>query len=182
MMNTPNPFKGLKILAVSAVAVMFLASCQSKEPPAQGVVTPPKKEQAAPPPPSEQGKSDEAAQAKPEAPKRRNPFSNYMLNVKAQAAEKGKRIKGPLECCELNVFRLIAVVSAKDSSFGLVLTPDGKRYFVHVGDMMGTRDGKVIKLESRSLTVRENIYDEFGKLTGHNDTPVRLPEDSGLRK
>ncbi|MBI5887240.1 MAG: pilus assembly protein PilP [Deltaproteobacteria bacterium] len=177
MMNT------LKICAVSAFAVMLLASCQSKEPPAQGVVTPPKKAQVTPPPPPDvQGKPDEAAQAKPEAPKRRNPFSNYMLNVKAQAAEKGKRIKGPLECCELNVFRLIAVVNARDSSFGLVLTPDGKRYFVHVGDMMGTRDGKVIKLESRSLTVREYIYDEFGKLTGHSDTPVRLPEDSGLKR
>lgn len=173
----------LKILAVSAVAVTLLASCQSKEPPAQNVVTPPKKAQVAPPPlPGEQVKTDEAAQAKPEAPKRRNPFSNYMLNVKAEVAEKGKRIKGPLECCELNVFRLIAVVNAKDNAFGLVLTPDGKRYFVHVGDMMGTRDGKVIKLESRSLTVREYVYDEFGKLTGHNDIPVRLPDDSGLRK
>lgn len=172
----------LKICVISAVAVMFLASCQTKEPPAQTAVTPPKNVKAETPVPLiAPGKTGEAAQAKSEAPKRRNPFSNYMLSAKSKTADKGERIKGPLECCELNVFKLIAVVNAKDNSFGLVLTPDGKRYFVHVGDIMGTKEGKVISLNSRSLTVRENIFDEFGKLYGHNDIPVKLPDDNVLK-
>ncbi len=173
----------LKICVVSVAAVMLLASCQSKEPPAQPAAATAKTTQVKPAEPVKaQEKPFDAAQALPAPPKLRNPFSNYLLNLKAQGAKQSTdRIKGPLECCEPGAFRLIAVVSAPDNTFALVLAPDGKRYFVHAGDMMGMKEGKVVRLDPRSITVRENVYDELGKLVTHDDIVIRLPGENELR-
>lgn len=167
-MNRP-----LRIILVALAFPALLLSCKAKEEEPQRL-QPPKAaapaEAAKPAQPLEM-----TARVEPTAPAvQRNPFMSYIILMKGR--EEAKKIKGPLECCELNLFRLLAVVESKDSAFALVQTPDNKRYVVRVGDMMGAREGKIVKISARSVTVRELTRDEEGKVVSTMDIDIVIPE------
>lgn len=109
----------------------------------------------------------------------RNPFQSHL--IASRGIEGPARIKGPLECCELNTFKLMAVVvgSADSEGFALVQAPDSKRYVIRRGDTLGTREGKVVKFTSNSVVVREVSRDAEGKVRSSEDVDFRLPEKAG---
>ncbi len=106
--------------------------------------------------------------------KQRNPFQSYIVLMRA--TEGSKKLKGPLECCELSLFKVQAIVVGPDNSFALVQAPDGKRYIVRRGDVLGAMGGKIIRIDAKSITVREiNMQD--GKVISSNDTELKLPAE-----
>ncbi len=110
----------------------------------------------------------------------RNPFLSYIIVRKGR--EKVKRIKGPLECCSLDLFRVMAVVLSGDSTYALVHAPDGKRYIVRRGDLMGQRGGRIIKIDTSGLKVREYTRDDDGRVISFNDRPLKIltKEEGGI--
>lgn len=112
--------------------------------------------------------------------KLRNPFQSHIVVMKG--VEGAKKIRGPLECCELSLFRLIAVVVGEQDGYALLQAPDGKRYVIRRGDVLGTREGKVVKIFSNGITVRELYRDEEGKVTKTEDTELKLPEKAPIKR
>lgn len=106
----------------------------------------------------------------------RNPFQSHLVLMKG--LETGKRAKGPLECCEISSFKLIAVVvgSSGSDGFGLVQGQDGRRYIIRPGDVIGSRDGRVVRLTQSALYVREVLKDNQGKVKSSEDIELRLPD------
>ncbi len=104
----------------------------------------------------------------------RNPFLSYMVVMKE--SEGSKRARGPLECCELSLFKLQAVVVGPQNSFALVQAPDGKRYIVRKGDVIGAMGGKITSIGDKSLIVRE-VVKQDGKVVASNDTELKLPAE-----
>lgn len=122
-----------------------------------------------------------AIQATAEQPSR-NPFQSHIILMKGAETAVKKVVKGPLECCELSLFRLVAVVSSAENSFALVLAPDSKRYVIRRGDKIGTNEGKVVRIGNNTVTVREPNRDEKGNILSTTDTEMTLPtEKSGER-
>jgi type IV pilus assembly protein PilP len=160
------------LIFLALAALLFpLISCSKKEEPK---VEPVKK--AAPAQPSKVTGPAISIAAPVESTaevKQRNPFQSYILLAKIEGA---KKVKGPLECCELSMFKLQAVVLGQENAFALVLAPDGKRYIVRRGDIIGAMGGRIIRIEPKSIIVREvNVQD--GKAVSSNDTELRLPAD-----
>jgi len=110
----------------------------------------------------------------------RNPFLSYIIVRKGR--KKAVRIKGPLECCSLELFRVIAVVLSGDSSYALVNAPDRKRYIVRRGDLMGQNGGRIIKIDSNGLKVREYARDDNGRVISFKDRPLTIltKEEGGI--
>lgn len=107
----------------------------------------------------------------------RNPFQSHIMLMKP-SENAPQKIKGPLECCEVAMFRLMAAVTGvKDSdAFALIQAPDSKRYVVRRGDVMGAREGKVVRITSNSLVVREQVRDQDGKVETTEDIEIKLLE------
>ncbi len=164
-----------KITALAVLVPLVFLSCK-------------KQEQQAPPPPV---KKAPAAQSAPAVPaggadtaasvdstidaRHRNPFQSHILLMKG--LEGPKKTKGPIECCDLTLFRLVAVVASPESSFALVQAPDGKRYVVKKGDLIGSREGRISSIEQRSITVREYNKDENGKVVSSEDIEIKIPTE-----
>lgn len=112
-----------------------------------------------------------------ESARLRNPFQSHIMLMKP-SADAPQKIKGPLECCEVAMFRLMAAVAGvKDSeAYALIQAPDSKRYVIRHGDVMGAREGKVVKITSNSLVVREHTRDQEGKVTSTEDIEIKLLE------
>ncbi len=102
---------------------------------------------------------------------RRNPFRSYL----AEQAQEAERIKTPLECCDIRVFKLLAVVSGIDEPRALVLAPDGKRYTVKKGDLIGTREGRIVEFSEKSIIVEEVVRDISGRVMSRPRIELSLP-------
>ena len=156
------------------IALTLLVSCNKAEEPQQLPVKKPARAVSQKP---SAGTADLTAgiSGSAEGAKFRNPFQSHILLMKAVPGAVQK-IKGPLECCELSSFKVMAaVVGVTDSEgFALIQAPDGKRYVVRRGDVMGPRDGKVTKIHSRGLVVREHMRDEDGKIKSTEDIELKL--------
>jgi Tfp pilus assembly protein PilP len=111
---------------------------------------------------------------------RRNPFLSYI--IVRWGRKKAERIKGPLECCSLELFRVMAVVLSGDRTFALVNAPDGKRYIVRRGDLMGQNGGKIIKIDTSGLKVREYERDDNGRVVSFKDRRLKIltKEEGGI--
>jgi Tfp pilus assembly protein PilP len=105
--------------------------------------------------------------------KQRNPFQSFILVMRGEGS---KKAKGPLECCELSLFKLQAVVIGQDNSFALVQAPDGKRYIVRRGDVIGSMGGRITRIDPKSIIVRE-VNTQDGKVISSNDTELKLPAE-----
>ncbi len=166
-----------KIFILLLVAPLFLVSCGSQAP--QDEWKPKRAKVKRPDAANARLAGEKAAKIKamekemiskgPEG----NPFLSDIIIRKA--AESDEQLKGPLECCAISLFRLLAVVVGSDSSYALVQAPDGKRYIVRKDDRIGTRGGKVIKIDGTGLIIRENNYSVSGKVVSASDTVLMLP-------
>lgn len=161
------------LLIITALALMpALAACKKADDTAPQVKRPAVQKQAVAERPAE-----DAAKAGAEADlKLRNPFQSHLVLMKG--SDKARKIKGPLECCELSVFKLVAVVVgiSDDDGFGLVQAQDGKRYVIRRGDVLGTREGKVVRMSPGGVVVREVTRDEDGKVRSSEDVELRVVE------
>jgi Tfp pilus assembly protein PilP len=165
--------KTLKILLLAAFIPIFLVSCGSE----------PEKEwkpkrakapaQAAPAQPAPEEPVAEVAK-EPGKPKR-NPFLSFIVLLGDTG--KPQKVRGPLECCELNLFRVVAVVKGEEAGYALIHAPDNKRYIVRRGDVMGLKEGKIIRIDPRSITIREHTRNSEGKIISTSDEEIGLPED-----
>ena len=165
---------GLKRGLLIALIPLAVAACSRKEEPAQ----PPVKKAGAPAAAGVAVPADVNNELEVKADelsaKFRNPFQSHIMLLRG--ADASKKIKGPLECCDFDQFKIVAVVTGRDSGFALVEGPGSKRYVVKRGDSMGPRDGKVVDVTSNGLVVREHIRDEDGKIVSSQDIEVKLPE------
>ncbi|MBI5902432.1 MAG: pilus assembly protein PilP, partial [Deltaproteobacteria bacterium] len=136
----------LKIFFAIALITAALVSCKkeaaqvqqpkpvAKSQPAQQAP------QAAAPPAGEAPKGEAAIEAK-----RRNPFQSHIILMRG--VEGAKKVKGPLECCELALFKVVAIVAGTDNPVALIQSPDNKRYIVKKGDLIGSREGHVTGID-----------------------------------
>ncbi len=171
--------KNLKILFALVAISLFLVSCKSEQEASSGSF---KRAQIPKPVSVEEVASadivkEEAADGKLS---HRNPFLSYI--VLSRDADKVVKIKGPLECCELNLFRLVAVMVSSENSYALVESPNKKRYIVRRGDLIGARDGKITRINTKSITVREYDRDSTGKVISTNDEELRLPTNRKAKR
>lgn len=164
-----------KIAALAILVPLIFLSCKKQEQPSP---QPPVKKapaaQSAPTAPA--GGADIAAKVDSTIDARhRNPFQSHIILMKG--LEGPKKMKGPIECCDLTLFRLVAVVASPESSFALVQAPDGKRYVVKKGDLIGSREGRISSIDPRSITVREYNKDENGKVISSEDIELKIPTE-----
>ena len=164
--------KNLKILVVLAAISFLMVSCKSKDEASSGSFKRAKIPKPAPVEEPVAADIDDLDAADSKA-SRRNPFLSFVII--SRDADKVVKIRGPLECCELNLFRLVAVVVSQESSYALVESPAKKRYIVRRGDIIGARDGKITRINAKSITVREYDRDISGKIISTNDEELRLP-------
>lgn len=166
----------LTVIAGLVMAGSLLISCGKTEEPAQSPVKQPAKA-------AKQKAAAETLDATAglagsfENARLRNPFQSHLVLMKA-SPDSPQKIKGPLECCELSIFKVMAaVVGVSDTEgFALVQAPDGKRYVVRRGDVIGARDGKVVKIHSKGIIVREHTRDEDGKIKSTEDIDLKILE------
>lgn len=165
--------KTAAVIFLTALLPLALLSCKKAEEPQQPPIkkaAPQPQQPAAVEPVDKAAKIDSTIEAK-----LRNPFQSHIMAMKG--VEGPKKIKGPLECCELSLFRVVAVVyAAPESSYALVHAPDGKRYVVKRGDTIGSREGRIVKINVRSITLREYTRDQDGNVVSTEDVDLRLPE------
>lgn len=170
----------LKITALAALLPVLLISCEDKPQEQSQVIKKTKAPQALKAEPGAEGAGKGEKQA--EEKKKRNPFSNEAAVTVAKTKEQVKVKKGPLECCEVVSFKLVAVVNTPNNAFGLIESPDKKRYIVRVGDAFGNKDGNVVKINLRSITIREKAPEEPDKPPTTQDVELRLPLEPELKK
>ena len=162
-----------KLLPLAAV-VLLLPSCRQEsappEPPLTRAVIKPVV--AAPGADKTDGVADTAVEVK-----LRNPFLSYMI-VRQGSKEGSVLIKGPLECCEIALFRIQAIMTAGKNPKAMISAPDSKRYMVGIGDTLGIQGGKIIKINEKGITIREYTKDAEGKVIITNDVEIKLHADS----
>lgn len=162
-------------IAIAVIALPFLAaSCNKADDAAEERIARPavKKESV---------KAAEAVE-KPvykesgETPDLRNPFQSHL--IVARGGDSPVKVKGPLECCEVSSFKLLAVVvgSSDPEGYALIQAPDTKRYVIRKGDALGTREGRVVKFTSKAVIVREVSRDDEGKVRSSEEIELSLPE------
>lgn len=112
----------------------------------------------------------------------RNPFQSHIILMRG--VEGAKKVKGPLECCEIALFKVVAIVAGTDNPAALIQAPDNKRYIVRKGDLIGSRDGHVIGVDDNGVNVREIIRDDKGNVKSSVDTVmmIRGEKDADTRR
>ncbi|MEK7680221.1 MAG: pilus assembly protein PilP [Deltaproteobacteria bacterium] len=161
-----------KYLIFAALVPLFLFSCKKE---GAKEAEPEKKPEAVRPAEAAKPAAEPVHEAKEvdEPGLRRNPFLSHI--VLAVSVKKEQKVKGPLECCEASSFKVIAVVTGLEKSSALVLAPDMKRYIVREGDILGAREGRIVKIDSKGITIREKFFDEDGKAASINDVEIKMP-------
>ncbi len=163
-----------KISFLAAALTLLLSSCgQESAPPPPPLKKADVKPVAAPP---VADKAADAAAAAVEV-KLRNPFLSYIIVRREVEGSDKKAVKGPLQCCELTVFKIQALMTSGKKPKAMVLAPDGKRYMVGLGDTIGAQGGKIIKIDEKGMLVREYTKDSEGKVILTNDVAMKLHAD-----
>ena len=109
----------------------------------------------------------------------RNPFQSYIIPAEAIGEE---RVRGPLECCEIGLFRLMAVISGVDNPRALIMAPDGKKYITKKGDLIGLKSGKIVKIAKSKVIVEEKFKDSSEGKVVREFVEIRLPSDLGKKR
>lgn len=106
---------------------------------------------------------------------RRDPFLSIITAAK-QVEEVRKKGATPLEDYDLTQITLRGIISTAKGYFALFGLPDGKHYTVKENAPMGIHDGKVVKITSSKVIVRQYLRDFKGRLV-KEDYPFRLREE-----
>ena len=82
-----------------------------------------------------------------------------------------------LEMYPVEQFKLIGVLEGLNGLSAMVVSPNGKTYFVKKGMVMGTQKGTIRKITDDALIVRERVKNVLGDLESV-DTSITLPPES----
>ncbi len=113
-------------------------------------------------------------------PLHRDPFTSFSelaLQQEAANANQGPKPvhKGPLlplEKYSLGSLTLTGIVQADGRYWGVFLTPDGKVYRAGIGDGIGDKDGKIVRIDPQKhvITVEQYLPNAFGGYQKQNTT------------
>lgn len=146
-------------------------------------------EQSPPPPaPAPQAKKEAPKQAVPAAEvkeepkketavpdvKQKNPFKSFIT----KEIEKAVVPKTPLQKYELDQLKLIAVMWGMNGSFAMVEAPDGKGFSIKKGDLIGSRGGRVKRIDKDKIIVEERFTEASGETTSA-EFEIKLPLPKG---
>ena len=90
----------------------------------------------------------------------RDPFQMPMILL-----TKKEKPKTDLETFQIKDFKLNGVITGPKKTKAMVTAPNGKTYFISVGDHIGTRDGHVSAIQADAIKVVEYDVDDKGRRT-----------------
>ena len=88
----------------------------------------------------------------------RDPFE-----LPSSLSRKAGMPRSDLELYQIRDFKLNGVITGPKKVRAMVSAPNGKAYFVKVGDLMGAREGRVTRITSDAIRVMEYFVNESGK-------------------
>ncbi|MBI5047326.1 MAG: pilus assembly protein PilP [Deltaproteobacteria bacterium] len=173
--------KILSCLLPLASCILVLAGCQqdSQPPQPQPHAAQQVRKEAAKPadtmPSVVEKKEDKKEEAAIEL-KQKNPFKPFIT----KATEKVSVVvpKTPLQKYELDQFKLIAIMWGMNGSIAMIEAPDGKGYSIKKGDLVGSRDGRVKRIEKNKIVVEEKFTEASGE-TKSSEFEIKLPLPKG---
>ena len=165
-------------LLYSVFCILFFIGCQQGAPPqptaAQTKKEAPKPEAA--PLVAEAIKEENAPPKADEVKPQRNPFKTFI--VKATERSSVVAPKTPLQRYELEQLKLVAIMWGINSPAAMVETPDGKGYSIKKGDLIGSREGRVKRVEKDRVIVEERFTEAGGEVVT-NEFEIKLPLPKG---
>lgn len=95
---------------------------------------------------------------------RRDPFTSLIVQ------EETEKRKGapPIESYDVADFKLSAILWNKTGFYALVSSPDGKNFTLREGTAIGLHNGKVYKITTDSVIIREFLKDYRGTVRPHD--------------
>jgi len=90
-------------------------------------------------------------------------FKKFRDPFKAPNFEMEEDRRSSLEKFSVNEFKLIAVMTGPVRMRAMIADPTGKTYSVAQSTPIGLRDGKVVKITTQSVVVREKIVNPLGE-------------------
>ncbi|MBI5234711.1 MAG: pilus assembly protein PilP [Deltaproteobacteria bacterium] len=168
--------RNLSWLTALVFCSFFVVACgQGDTPSAPNVKTQAPKE-AAKSAPSAVKATDEKKEEAPSAADMKNPFKPYIVKVDLRAPVVAPTT--PLQKYEAEQLRLVAVMWGEGGAFAMVETPDGKGFSVRKGDLIGSRNGKVKRIEKDQVVVEERFTDASGEVSA-SEYALKLPLSKG---
>lgn len=166
-------------ILTSVFCILFLIGCQQVAPPQpQPAAAPQAKKEAQP-----QAAAPAAAQIKEEKKeevaidiKQKNPFKPFITKTTEKAAVAVP--KTPLQRYELDQLKVVAIIWGLNGSIAMIEAPDGKGYSVKRGDLIGSRDGRVKRVEKDRIVVEEKFSEAGGEVTT-SEFEIKLPLPKG---
>ena len=170
----------LVTLYLAALCLMTLCvGCQQEGAPPQRPAAEVKKEVPKPetvPIAGEAKKEEKAPPKADEVKSQRNPFKTFI--VKSTDRPTVVTPKTPLQRYELDQLKLVAVMWGINSPVAMVEAPDGKGYKIKKGDLIGSREGRVKRIEKDRVIVEERFTDASGEVVT-NEFEIKLPLPKG---
>jgi type IV pilus assembly protein PilP len=174
-----------RTIAVLMMVMLVLAACKEKPQPSA------QKQQAQKVQPAEGQKKPEEALQAAEGEKavaevytydpkgRRDPFLSIIeASKREREAEKKKKGLKPSESYDIGEVRVIAIAKDKHRYYAMVQLPDKKYFTIREGMSLGLYGGKVIKISTNIVVVREFIKGLKGEIETR-DTILRLRKEEG---
>jgi len=138
---------------------------------------PPRQVEPTPQKPEEKKVEAEAYSYSPQG--RRDPFLSIIeASKKEKESEKKKKSLKPSEMYDVSEIKVIAIARDKNRSYAMVQLPDRKYFTVKEGMTLGIYNGKVVRIDTGSVVVREYLRDYKGEVQP-KDTILRLRKEEG---
>jgi len=138
---------------------------------------PAQKGEAAPQKPEEKKVEAEAYSYSPQG--RKDPFLSIIeASKKEKESEKKKKSVRPSEMYDVSEIKVIAIARDKNRAYAMVQLPDKKYFTVKEGMTLGLYNGKIFRIDSGSVVVREFLKDYKGEVQP-KDTILRLRKEEG---
>lgn len=90
-------------------------------------------------------------------------FKKFRDPFKAPNFQMEEDHRSSLEKFSVNEFKLIAVMTGPVRMRAMIADPTGKTYTVAQSTPIGLRDGKVVKITTQSVVVREKLVNPLGE-------------------
>lgn len=87
----------------------------------------------------------------------RDPFKEPVINEILE-------VRSDLERSAVTDFKVLAIITGPIRMRALVLAPDGKTHYVSEKMKMGTRDGIIVRITTKTLVVREKVVNPLGEV------------------
>ncbi len=110
--------------------------------------------------PAAEIKQEQKKEEPPVEIKERNPFKPFITTK----VEKPIVPRTPLQRYELDQLKLVAVIWGIANPTAMVEAPDGKGYSIKKGDLIGSRGGRVKRIEKDKIVVEERFTEDGGEV------------------